>query len=1551
MQTPESNGTEPADGPSKCDHPEAPLLLDATVLESNQLCEALRPGQAPKLPGMFGEFRLLSILGKGGMGVVYEAIQESLDRKVAVKVMSVKHGLEETQKRRFVNESMAVARMEHPNIIPVYSVGEQDGISYFSMRLVEGSDLRRVIKQLREDVQSDPKPSVGFRWLRRSAVTKRIANDRTSGDIKNDSTKSSSIDNSLSVEKFIAASDGRSKSGNREYFRSVAQLGCAAASALHHAHSLGVLHRDIKPGNLMLDQSGHLWVMDFGLAQVDGGEEITQTGDVLGTYRYMSPEQASGRRNFVDLRTDVYSLGVTLYELLTLHQAVSGESQRDVLKQLCFKDPVSLAKLNPTIPHDLQLVIHKAIERDPADRYQSAELLEADLNRFIDGKPIAARKPTLSRRGVRWIQSHKQLATAIAGIGFVLLLSSLAIAGVVYQGMLDEREQRQQTEAALERSEGLRLLSNGALQLDANPGLALSLMVEGAQRVPSRESKLALQQAMDQIHEMKTVSMKEDFVTAAIGPNGRFAAYLPIGISDPKRRNLVVFTELQSNGSIIALDVKYPVRSIAFHDTEALLIANVLTNESERVFSPVVCGSDDWEDARVFPEHDLPIADGRIVSPDGSSIVLCHRDGFVEIKNLETLATEVTIGNDAIHIKRAIFSVSGQEVITVAEEGQLSLWSVGSGNLIHQFSHSTSLRVQRLRQTQDSRWIVLAGSRGAEYFRADSPEAVPTRLPEQYFAEAPNHSVIFVADRFGKTVRVIDARSLQSRGTIELNNRIDSVLTGHDRLFVTVRTERGGIVEIYRADTLEHEGTLKGHLGLIKHGRFCEASEQMVTIGADRTVRMWSPESGRSQRTMGDYRNVSSLPHGFSSDGKLIAVTEPLTYATTKLDRTGRQTGRSIEGTFSEDDLTDSKIVVCRSGRKATITFPTESRAPFSITLPGQVIEAKRLPDHPIVILRSAPEDVWRWNFETGGITKLSKQEGCIFADVSSKGDFFGVGYRNGQLDVWEPGQNMHFASFPQTDGLVACAVGDEAVATLNGAGRLTIRSLPKGEIRQSCKLPITGTMELQFLKGGKYLLVHGLGEAAVARLFDAISSEAIQTLPSMSVRFVREHSSLPLLAVVTTDRTVHLWDLETKELKRVSDKETPLACFNEDSLIVHRSPDADNDSHRLAFLDLNDLSEQQVLPLGSAPSALTGLIETGEILIATQTGSVAIFDFDSCEQVSKLVGHHGGIRFTGFRKEFDEVVTVSADQSIRRFRPDGTLVQATDTNVGQITTAAMSPDGILVAVGTDEGSLSLWDASTLTKVKELPGHTSRLRLLSFSNNHRLISGSLNESVRVWDLRKNEPIIVKSSRDFIGADLSEKANLLLTVEGRLKQTATMKSVATESAAIFNLQTGERTELFAHNVHAARFSPQHDRIGVLMRNGQLHVLDAATFEETARIAIESNRIGAFAFCPTSNDILTWQEDGLSVWSTNPVRETYHASAKKTPYETSWLGSGGHWEAWHPNGRNFVTFDRGLLKWSLDPLSNAKARIPRALTESERRRFEIRDFSVGDRPTVD
>ena len=410
---------------------------------------------APPIDGQLGDFRILREVGRGGMGIVYEAEQISLRRRVALKVLPFAATLDGRRLERFKNEALAAARLHHTHIVPVYAVGCERGVYYYAMQMIDGLSLADLIahwQRLANPLANDKPPAPPV-----SATSSHVLAELWAAGTEHPSASASTMPTQAPTAMSTVSAGAAGA-----FFQTVARLGVQAAEALEHAHRLDVIHRDIKPGNLLVDAVGNLWVTDFGLARLRTDVELTASGDIVGTYRYMSPEQGLGKHALVDHRTDIYSLGATLYELATLRPAFVGQCREELLVRVTTQEPLPPRRINRAIPADLETIILKALAKEPQDRYASAAELAEDLRRFLDSRPIRAKKPGLIERANKWSRRHKQLVAC----GLVVLL--LAVLGLAVSNVLVARERSKTRQAyeevARKQAETLAALNQEAWQ-------------------------------------------------------------------------------------------------------------------------------------------------------------------------------------------------------------------------------------------------------------------------------------------------------------------------------------------------------------------------------------------------------------------------------------------------------------------------------------------------------------------------------------------------------------------------------------------------------------------------------------------------------------------------------------------------------------------------------------------------------------------------------------------------------------------------------------------------------------------------------------------------------------------------------------------------------------------------------------------------------------------------------------------------------------------------------------------------------------------------------
>jgi eukaryotic-like serine/threonine-protein kinase len=406
-------------------------------------------------PQRLGDYRILRRIGGGGMGVVYEAEHESLKNRVALKVMHPRFRTDETYLRRFHIEARSAAGLHHTNIVSVFDYGEQDGVCFYAMQYIHGQPLNYILADLRRlrAVGADPisvvtprgrearalppsggalrsvahglmtgryadpsegRASVATELIEVTAVNPERAADGSSGD---------ELEPPSDPPSFASSSLAGSVEGR--YYREIAKVCAQVADALEYAHRARVLHRDIKPPNLLLDALGNVWVTDSGLANLEGGEDISKSQDLVGTLRYMAPERFRG---ISDRSGDIYALGATLYELVTLRPAFEGADQLRLIERIVHEQPERPRLIDRHVPRDLETIVMKAMAKDPKDRFRSAGALAEELRQFAAGHPIKSRPVSFVERFWRWCKRDPWLAganVAAAVLTTVLTFGSL----------------------------------------------------------------------------------------------------------------------------------------------------------------------------------------------------------------------------------------------------------------------------------------------------------------------------------------------------------------------------------------------------------------------------------------------------------------------------------------------------------------------------------------------------------------------------------------------------------------------------------------------------------------------------------------------------------------------------------------------------------------------------------------------------------------------------------------------------------------------------------------------------------------------------------------------------------------------------------------------------------------------------------------------------------------------------------------------------------------------------------------------------------------------
>jgi serine/threonine protein kinase/WD40 repeat protein/tetratricopeptide (TPR) repeat protein len=847
-----------------------------------------------------GDYRIIREIGRGGMGIVYEAEQVSLGRHVALKVLPSELLKHPKQRSRFEREAKAAARLHHTNIVPVFGVGENDGRVYYVMQFIQGLALDAVLQELKGlvngadgsgaspppcEVRLSHDPSV--EGIAQSLMTgwfeQRAETDGGRGQLRVDETidlpsgasrgggasspvengeasvggrLSESISNSRSSVVLPGAASGLSHASSEQQNRwtSVAQIGLQVAEALEYAHAQGVLHRDIKPANLLLDIHGMVWITDFGLAKLEDERNLTQTGDVLGTLRYMAPETLKGQS---DARSEIYGLGLTLYELLALRPAFDQSSRVSLADQVIKAQFDSLGQINPEIPIDLQTIVHKTIERDPVDRYQTAGELAADLQRFVNDEPIKARRISLAERLMRWSRHNRQLATSLGAVAvlIILLTGGSSFAALYFQG-LSQRLHESVADLTIATTE-LETASEDAKQ-QAAENLRLAQAAE--------ESRQETETTLADMHtERGLLAAKNgDAATAALW----FANAALLAPHDPNRQ-LANQTRsrnwLQETAVPVArLDVPDgDVRRLLFQPQGELLLT--LNAFGMRIW--------DWEleQSLSWTEQFTGVTDARW-SPDGQTVAIGFESGDVHIHEHRSGSLirkfQSTGGVGAVR-----WSPNGQQ-IAVAGVG-VQVWNVTKDpEQAHDWPHPQRVNALRFNRAGD-RLVTVCRDKQARVFAVDSSEnATPIFTVVDHAPDAPNAPVFYDGDR--KLVTVTGNGEPQCWDLVtgkevtpelhdsKVNCRV--LATNSDGTWVACAGGHSCVVWSPTGDRFVLQ-----HRNRVNDVKFAPDSSRLMTTCLDGKARVWplppSDEASHSLPQLGTFRFCD-----FSHDRRLVAI-------------------------------------------------------------------------------------------------------------------------------------------------------------------------------------------------------------------------------------------------------------------------------------------------------------------------------------------------------------------------------------------------------------------------------------------------------------------------------------------------------------------------------------------------------------------------------------------------------------------------------------------------------------------------------------------------------
>jgi WD40 repeat protein/serine/threonine protein kinase len=848
-----------------------------------------------------GDFRIVREVGRGGMGVVYEAEQVSLGRRVALKLLPHRGLLDARQRQRFEREAKAAAKLHHTNIVPVFGTGEHDGQPYYVMQLIDGQGLDAVIEALRRGppggaTATPPGATDGAASaVARSLLTGHFAGaapspDGLTVDLPGEARPHAEPP---SAPVALPGSGVNSSSGARRptFWRGVANIGAQVADALEYAHKQGVLHRDVKPSNLLLDARGTVWVTDFGLAKADDQPHLTNAGDILGTLRYMPPEAFDGT---TDARTDVYALGLTLYELLALRPAFGETDRNKLIKQVTQGEPPRLDRVNHAVPRDLVTIVHKAADRDPARRYQTTGELAADLRRFLADEPIKARRVSPVERYLRWARRNPGIAVLGGVLTAVLVLAtaaSLLAAGYFNRLRLNETEaaqrERDARRAAEEAADEARRRSDAERRQRyrsnlAAAGSALQLQSSGAARralqaAPAEYRDWEWLHFASRLDEARLVlAVGGEVEHLAFGPDGKqLAAWNgdgarvwdaatgrevgllaePTGVLDlafrPGGRQPLA---LLGDGTLLSWDPATKDRQVLLRIPYEKLDADTFSPDRSLLVGMRDNAGQLWDVSAGRKRADLSgrpttgIGGAAAFSPDGRHFAYGTVDRAIHVWDLVTGAEAYLLRGHTSPIRVLAISPDGKRLASgsIFDENCARLWDVTTGKEIAALRGHRNTVVSVAFSPDGTRLATASLDQTARLWDGVTGREIATlrghRGPVNHVVFRPDGRRLVTASADG-TLRLWDATAGEPL----------AVLYGHAGAAMTSVFDPGGAalasasfdgtVRLWDMGLVERSGVLRGHTSYVYDVAFSPDGTRAASAAWDGTARLWDPTS------------------------------------------------------------------------------------------------------------------------------------------------------------------------------------------------------------------------------------------------------------------------------------------------------------------------------------------------------------------------------------------------------------------------------------------------------------------------------------------------------------------------------------------------------------------------------------------------------------------------------------------------------------------------------------------------------------------------------------
>jgi serine/threonine protein kinase/WD40 repeat protein len=1508
-----------------------------------------------------GDFEILHELGRGGMGVVYRAIDHKLGRQVALKVLPSHAGISRVQLERFQIEARAAAQLNHENIVPVYRVGNEDGTNFFAMKLVTGRNLSQVVRSLKSAVHGSSRgKGVGSKLLLKRNVT-------TAHGLADSTHSGPAFGIDLSQEAFVSSIAHQNSKSTMRMAKAVATAGAQVARALEHAHLHGVVHRDIKPSNLLLDHDGKVWVTDFGLAQLQSSPSLTRTGDIIGTLRYMSPEQASGRRGFVDNRTDIYSLGVTLYELSTLRRACRGRSARDILREITFERPVPVRRINPSLPADFETIISKATERNPNERYQSASELAEDLERFIQGKSPTANPPSKLKRGRDWLYDRPLVALLIGVCSLVSLFAlgttAWALGSMVQQQrrtLVIERQAAKVLQEAYSESESRRLLAESALQRDQDPALSLALARKGIPGAPGITANQTILKALSNLREIRTVFLDDPFPgQLAISSNDRWFAKGVDGryFSDGDHRLELLEPDREQPSASLG---QQATTTCFFSPDENSLVTSGSSyheyglprefNDIELTAVTVWAPQNGDLKSRLAEAYAIEV-DHSTFSPDGRRAVLPNQGNLVNIYDTRTWdrVGPVLRGHTApiIHVA---YSPDGKRIASWAADSTLRIWNANDGVELAQATRNFRRALDvRLRFSPDSSEVMLLGdgiriyntTDLSERFALDGDFAVYTRNGEEIlYANRFDRSVYMYSRAAGGEIREYPAESGVTRFILLDNDRCLAIATGKD-------------VSIYDTRTGELEGVCRGHKDFIRDIGPLSTPGQFCTVSWDGTLRIWDIKSDSQRRSFETRFASSSTPSATQSpDGSQALLSTTRNYRTSVRSLEQGEELESFEG-FCRAILSDGSLLTATEDELLiwTTNRVLKHRQPL---LAGQwPTKAVLRSERSSLLILTIMGDVLEWNLNLDTIKKLNGINDVVTAMcVDPTSSDIWLGLADGQVcllasnaAVYEVqsdiGSAVGYLDLSRDGGRLLITGDDGRVLEWTEGQLETVVANNKSE------MPIG---EARYVLDGSTFITHAGTETTKLALWEVAEGQVIASLDVKSILDVSLNANQSKLAFTRQDGGLSVWNLEDLQQVELSEKKFGALRFCRDHLLAVTSPGASPVGESSLTSEASLVEPETILnwnmetgelnyqqPANANIAEILCSVDQQRVFLAGVAYGADLVNLSTGQIEGRLSNHTSQLLLADF-SEKDQVVTVDVNGTVIMHDWKNQKSSEIVRHELPLANATLSPDRTQL-ITTDRVGRSFKIDLLRSNMRELDLPLEGTVQHSIAgDSHQVVSIDGSDTVCLWDMRTSGSETIDFAGGVFAAELSPDSNYAILLRGRERPQVIPSKIYTveqqtpkgeADAWLLNLDTRESKPIVLEgDVVDAAFNANEKSFALLSNEGTIQVFDVATL--TAGSLLRSDVRFQSILASYSNEVLfAATQEKVVGWNLNNSELLWEFDTSKQSLEWGLAQRGGDWMLLLENQR--------AVRVPVDLLGYLTKHVTRELSAEERRKF--------------